>query len=175
MNRVIASFAIGGTAPTTVVSQLAARMFAAKVGPDAIRSFRLSLQMNPAREGHMFELWFTAAMATTGAKYTYSEDEAMLQWEQKALVFFDPKDATCIVSSLLKKTWYVSTVWNQAGYDIVYLDTFIRRREWDREHRKSLTSSAYLFGSCSSRARTHTRRWTQDSPTCCTSSSMPVS
>ncbi|RLN37291.1 hypothetical protein BBJ28_00025671 [Nothophytophthora sp. Chile5] len=125
MNRLFAHYDIGDedTAEfqTTTVSAFALRELAVKLGPAVITNLAGYIKVNPAMDGHLFELWVVASLtwkSTDGLEYRFRDTTGKpLLLKRRPEKYFDPtKDVITDIDR-----YFLPIKWNQAGYDAVYI------------------------------------------------------
>jgi hypothetical protein len=123
VNRLFSWYRAGGDVASCLVSKHVARKLAQKLGPDFVQNISTSLSSNPSLDGHLYELWFFAKLSHGGVEcHKIGDDGATFlhdTWKAEKVPYFDPNDTIPLDQA---KQWLAPRMWNQGGYDAVYVE-----------------------------------------------------
>ncbi|GMF16749.1 unnamed protein product [Phytophthora lilii] len=126
VNCLLACYYTAEGSDIRVVSSYVVRKFAIIVGPRLLEKFAKICTVNPSMDGHILEIRFFSELKHKGLDWSYRAESTLKydRWEQSEIFFFSPVKYY-IEISLDKPIWMAPTMWNQGGYDAV----FVNKRE----------------------------------------------
>ncbi|KAI8912811.1 hypothetical protein EDD86DRAFT_202285 [Gorgonomyces haynaldii] len=105
----------------TAVSAYAASRLAASLTPAAVRNLYRAIDLvgNPSIAGWFTEALFFSGLQHGGLKVYDKEGNQKATWAAESLLRFDPKSVPTLETT---EQWMQPSIWNQGGYDAVYVD-----------------------------------------------------
>ena len=107
------------------LSAFATTLIAAKMGSSLVLRLRAVLKrsINPSVDGYLFEMWFFAKLKD-GISFRERRGDADIwcerRWEASSIVDFSPTQPVPPIT--LEGAWMKPLLWNQGGYDAVYIN-----------------------------------------------------